>query len=121
MRHGHARVLQRRGRQHQLARGFEPRGEVGKPEADRLMLEDRLAEAGSFACVAGGARQRGLRHADALRRDADAPGFQVGECDAVAGALRAQAQSLLYEEVFEPDGAGVRRRLPSLCSTLSTR
>src|SRR5664279_3006581 len=72
-------------------RRFVPRFRVGKPETDRLKVDDRAAERLAVAGVADSVAERRARHADALRGDADAAAFQGGEGNPVALAFRADA------------------------------
>jgi hypothetical protein len=63
--------------QHQLARRFQPGGQIGEAMAHGLVLDDRLAKALALLGIADGDLQRRLRHADALRGDADAPASRL--------------------------------------------
>ncbi len=54
------------------------------------MLDDRYAESNAIFGVAHGRFESSAGHADALRGDADAPGFEVGEGDPVAFAFLAE-------------------------------
>ena len=100
--------------QHELPRRLQARRHVGQPEGHGLVLEDRLAERVALMRVAHGDLQRGLRQADALGADADAPALQVGERDAIALALLAQPVLGGDDHVLELDLAGVGRVLPHL-------
>ena len=82
--------------------------------ADRLVVDDRLAEGGAVARIGDRVFQRRARHAHALRGDADAPGLQGGQRDPVAFALGADALVVRDFHVLERQRAGVRRLLAEL-------
>jgi len=60
--------------QHQLPRRLDLDRHVGQLEVDRLVVHERLAEARPLLRVGQRGLERGARHADGLRGDADAPG-----------------------------------------------
>ena len=76
--------------QYELSRRLQLCGEVGEAETDRLMLDDRLAEAATVPRISDRDVERGLRHADRLGGDADASRLQIGERYGIAAALFAQ-------------------------------
>ena len=77
---------------HELACGFQARGEIGQTKADGLMLDDGLAHRFAFLRIGRGDFERRLRHADRLRGDADASRFEIRQRDAIALAFGAEAQ-----------------------------
>ena len=99
---------------YELARGFHLHGHVRQAEIDRLMLGDRLAERDALPCVRERVIERRARHADRLRGDADAPGFEIGERDAIAAAFLAEPVARGNHAVLEHDLRGVGRMLPEL-------
>ncbi|MCY1293626.1 hypothetical protein D9M70_428910 [compost metagenome] len=90
------------------------RGHVGQAEGHGLVLDDRLAEGLALVGVVARRLEGRTRHADGLRGDADAPAFQVGQGDAVALPLLAQAQGRRDAHVVELDLAGIGRMLAEL-------
>ena len=93
--------------QRELARRLEAGGHVRQAERHGLVLEDGLAEGAPLVRVADGDLEGRARHADALRGNADAPTFQVGEGDAIALALLAQPVLGRDDHVVEADLAGI--------------
>ena len=73
-----------------------------------------LPKLSSLLRVGEGDLVGGARHAERLRRDADASALEIGERDTVAVAFLAEPVFDRHMEVFETDGAGVRRVLPHL-------
>jgi hypothetical protein len=98
----------------ELARRLDLDGHVGEPEVDGLVLGDRLAERDALARVGERGLERRARHADGLRRDADAAGLEVRERDPVALALGAEPVRDRHAAVLERDLRGVRRALAHL-------
>src|SRR5437763_5589910 len=78
------------------------------------MLDEQLAERASFAGVPERRLECRARHADALRRDADTPRFEIRERDAIAFALSAEQIGGGHATVLEDDLRRVRRALPQL-------
>ncbi len=99
---------------HQLPRRFQLGGQVGQAKAHRLVLDNRLAKAFPLAGVAQRAIQRRARHAQRLGGNADAPGFQIGQGNAVAIALRAQPLAGGNAALVKHNLAGVTGRLTQL-------
>jgi hypothetical protein len=97
---------------HHLSRDFDLRRHVGEAEIHRLVFEDRLAETLAFVRVMQCRLEGRARHADGLRRDADAPAFEVGQRDAVALAFAA-------EQVFGGDAAVLEQDLRRIRSVLA--
>ena len=99
---------------HKLARRFELGRHIGEPKGNRLMFDDRLAEA--FALLRVGERDLvgGAGHAHGLRRDADATAFQIGKRNTVALAFGAEPILLRHAQLLEIDFAGVGRLLAHL-------
>ena len=114
MRQGTARVAQRRRVPDELARGFDLRRHVGELEIDRLMLDERLAEARPLARVGERRVERRARHADRLRRDADAPRLEIRERDPVALAFAPEQIRGGHPAVLEDDLRGVGGALAEL-------
>ena len=100
--------------EHELARGLEPCREIGETEADRLMLDDRLAQRRPLARIADRDLQSGLRHAADCAAIPDPPGLEIGERDRIAAPLGAEQQLVGDETVLEAQRAGVRCRLAEL-------
>src|SRR3954451_1731192 len=98
---GAAGVLQARGAVGQRAGGLDLGLHVGELVGDRLEARDRAAEGAALLGVAGGDVERGLRDADRLRGDPDAPAVERRQRDAHAGAGRAErlARRVLEGEV----------------------
>ena len=78
------------------------------------MLDERLAEARPLARIGERRVERRARHADRLRRDADAPGLEIRERDPVALALAPQQVRRRHPAVLEDDLRGVGRALAEL-------
>ncbi|MDT4856415.1 hypothetical protein FQZ97_908040 [compost metagenome] len=76
---------------HHLPRHGDLGGHVGEAEGHRLVLDDRLAEGLALVGVVARRLEGRAGHAHRLCGDADAAAFEVGQGDAVALALRAQA------------------------------
>ena len=98
----------------ELPRRLDLRGHVGEAEIHRLMLDDRFAEGAALVRVLERGLERGARHAHRLRRDANAPAFEVGQRDAVARALGAEQIGYRHAAVFERDLRRVGRVLAEL-------
>src|SRR5215475_4785055 len=102
-----ARILAGGGVQSELTRRLEARRHIGQPERYGLVLEDRLAEGTALVRVPDGDIEGCPGHADALRGNADASALQVGQGDAIALPLLAQAVRGRHEHVVEADLAGI--------------
>ena len=107
-------LRKRGGMQHELPRRFELGRHVGQAERDRLMFDDRLAEAAAFLRISDGDVVRRARHADGLRGDADAAAFEIGERDAIALAFGAEPVFRRHAELVELHLAGVGSLLAHL-------
>src|SRR5687768_14918344 len=83
-------IAQPRRVQVELTRCFHLRGHVRETEIDRLVLDQRLAHALTFAGVGHCGFERGPCHPGGLGGDVDPPGLEVGQRDAIAGAFLAQ-------------------------------
>ena len=109
-----AGIAQRGRMQHHLPRDRHLRRHVGQPELHRLVIDDLGAERLALAGIGAGRFERGARHADRLRGDADAAGLEIGQRDAIALALLAQQRVGADLAVLEGDLAGVGRLLAEL-------
>ena len=99
---------------HELPCGFDLRRHIGEPECNRLMLDDRLAEALTLLRIGKRCFERGARHPDRLRRDADAARLEIGERDAIALAFAAEQIACRHAAVLEYDLRGVGGALAEL-------
>ena len=88
-------------------RGFDLRRHVGEAEAHRLMLDQRLAEAGALPGVGERSFVGSPHGAGGLGRDADAAAFEVAERDGIAFAGLAQHEVGGEAHVLEDDLAGI--------------
>src|SRR5438132_12976057 len=98
----------------QLARRFYLNRHVSQLEADRLMLDDRLAERLALPRIRERGVERGAGHPDRLRRNADPPRFQIRECNAITVAFAPKQVGRGYLAIVEHDLRGVGRALPEL-------
>src|SRR3954471_6669890 len=98
----------------ELARCFDLGRHVGAAKADRLVLEDRLANALALLGVRHGRLERGARDAGRLRGDVDAAGLEVGERDAIADAFLREQVIRGHLAVLERDLCRVGSALPEL-------
>ena len=113
-RQGWPASLQAGGMPDQLPRRLDLRRHVGEAEVHRLVLDDGLAEGLALLRIAHRRLERRARHADRLRGDADAPGFEIGERDAVAVAFVAEQAVGRDAAVLEQDLRGVGSMLAQL-------
>lgn len=111
---GLTRFLQRRRMQHKLPRRLNARRHVREAKRHRLMLHDCLPESLALAGIIPRRLEGGLRHADRLRGDADAPAFQIGERDTITLPLFAKPQFGRDRHVGKGNLAGIRRMQPEL-------
>ena len=96
----------------QLARRLDLRRHLGEAELHRLVLEDRLAEGDALLRIRERRVERGARHADRLRADADAPAFEARERDL-------QALAFLAEQVRGRDAAVLEHDLRGVAGVLA--
>jgi hypothetical protein len=96
----------------ELARRLDPGRHLGEAELHRLVLEDGLAERDAFLGVRERGVERGARHADRLRADADAPAFEAGERDL-------QALPFFAEQVLGRDAAALEDDLRGVARVLA--
>ncbi len=109
-----ARILQAGGVPQQLPRRFDLHRHLGQAELHCLMLGNRLAKGSALARITQRRFERRARHADRLRRNADAPTFQAGQRNLVALAFGTEAVGGGYAAALEADLRGVAGRLPGL-------
>src|ERR1041384_6668758 len=83
-------IAQACGMEVELARGLDSGRHVGEPEVDRLVLDQRLAHAAALARIGERRGKRRSRHPGRLSRHIYAPGFEIRERDAIAGAFLGQ-------------------------------
>ena len=106
------RIAQRGSVPDQLARCFQLRGTFGQPKTHRLVVEDGLPKTLALFGIVQRHLKGAARHANALRRNADAPAFQRAQGDLVT-------LTLLTNQILRRDTAVVKVDLRRVAGVLT--
>ena len=111
---GLAGIFQHGGAPGQQSGCVDLGGHIGQAKTDGLVVDDRRAKGFALLGILYRRFEGRTRHAHRLRGNSDAPGFEVGERNAIALAFRAKQSAGRNTAVLENDLRGIGSVLSQL-------